>query len=140
MCEHRVKIALAVCVAPDGRILVARRTRNSDLGGLWEFPGGKIGPGEDPQVAAIRELTEETGVQARPARPLGPFDWDYPHVRLRFFPLLCELNGDPAAATGLQGQEVRWVAPPDLPALAFPPANADLVNSLASRPPRAGCL
>ena len=100
MDAHRRKTALALCFDRQGRILIARRPPGRDFAGLWEFPGGGIEPGESPQAAAVRELIEETGLAARTHGALPPFDWDYPHARLRFFPVLCRLDEDESASQG----------------------------------------
>ncbi len=130
MCEERKFIALAICIDSAGRVLVARRAGRADFSGLWEFPGGKINPGESPQAAAVRELMEETAVSARPTGSFPPFDWDYPHARLRFFPILCRPDADslPEPAS-----EMQWLMPQELKSLDFPPANAGLIEQLAAR-------
>ncbi|MCG3181289.1 MAG: hypothetical protein BIFFINMI_03669 [Phycisphaerae bacterium] len=75
---------------------------------------------------------EETGLAADPASALPPFDWDYPHARLCFFPVTCRLRGPGEPARAPDGRELRWVLPTELPRFNFPPANASLIAQLAT--------
>lgn len=121
---------VAAVIERDGRYLITRRLEGTHLAGLWEFPGGKSLPGENPADALRRELKEELGVEAAVGEPIETVDWSYPEksVRLRFF--RCTLAGEPAP---LEGQEMRWVAAGDLPSYSFPEADATLIARL-SRP------
>ncbi len=129
--HHQVALAL---VARDGRWLVARRHDHVHLGGYWEFPGGKLEPGESPEQAAERELLEECGVRAISLRALPPLHCDYGDRLVTLFPILCRWcdgEGEP-----LHSQECRWATPDELAALDMPPVNAQLVAGLRelSRP------
>jgi mutator protein MutT len=85
----RICIAIAV-VERQGSVLIGLRPGETALGGLWEFPGGKVESGETPASAAIRECLEETGLLVRVVAPLETIEHDYAHGRLRleFFGLL----------------------------------------------------
>jgi 8-oxo-dGTP diphosphatase len=122
----RVDVVAAV-IERGGRILIARRPRGAHLGGLWEFPGGKLHPGERPAEALRREIAEELGVAAVVGEPIETIDWSYPDkcVRLRFF--RCTVEGEPRP---LEGQEIAWVAPADLGRYEFPAADAALLGRL----------
>ena len=124
-----VEVAAAV-VERDGRYLITRRLEGTHLAGLWEFPGGKILPGEKPEDALRRELKEELGVEAVVGEPIETVDWTYPEksVRLRFF--RCALAEEPRP---LEGQEMRWVAGADLRSYTFPDADATLIARLSGR-------
>ena len=113
-----------------GRYLVTRRLRGTHLEGLWEFPGGKCEDGETHQACLARELREELGCEAVIGAKLLAVAHDYPDriVELHFFS--CELAQEPRP---MLGQEIRWVAGPDLPALEFPPADEELIRMLAGR-------
>lgn len=114
----------------DGRYLLARRLPGSHLEGLWEFPGGGVEDGESPEEALVRELKEELGVQIRVLSP-RTFAWHREPgktVLLLFYDAELE-KGQPR---GLQGQEVGWFAPVELPTLPMPPADAALVQRLSS--------
>ena len=128
--EEVVEVALAVTVR-GGRVLVARRDRDAHLGGLWEFPGGKIERGEEPEAAALRELAEETGLDGNRVEPLTVFHYAYPdrNVRLHAF-LVTEPRGEVAIAGG---RSWEWVEPAALASLPMPEANRAILRALAWR-------
>mgnify|MGYP000031044825 CR=1 FL=1 len=78
MTRQRVQVVAAVIRAPDGRVLLAQRPQHKHQGGLWEFPGGKVEPGETEVVALQRELQEELGLRAETLSPLIRIQHDYP--------------------------------------------------------------
>lgn len=122
----RTEIAVAV-VERDGRLLIGEREAGLPLAGLWEFPGGKVEPGETPAAAAVRECREETGLVVRIVDTYPCVDHDYEHaaVRLHFFRCaIVEAERPPAA-------RFRWVEAAELDRYRFPPANAELVARLA---------
>jgi mutator protein MutT len=112
----------------EGRILIARRPAALHMGGLWEFPGGKQKRSESPRDALEREIREELGVGVTVGPLLETVDWTYPEKRVRLSFFRCAIEGEPRA---LEGQEIAWVAPSDLPRYAFPPADAALVTRLS---------
>ena len=123
------RLVVAAVVSGDGgRVLVSRRRPGSHLAGLWEFPGGGVEPGETAETALVRELGEELGVTATVGAPVT-FAWHHESDRstLLLFYRATIVRGVPV---GRQGQEVAWVAPRDLPSLAMPPADAELVRLL----------
>ena len=122
-------IVTAAVVERDGRLLVARRLEDSHMGGFWEFPGGKCEPGESPEACLARELVEELGASARVGEEIyrTTYAYDDRVLDLRFF--RCELMSEPRP---LLGQDMQWVARVDLPTLAFPPADTELVARLAA--------
>ncbi|MBJ7456557.1 MAG: (deoxy)nucleoside triphosphate pyrophosphohydrolase [Thermoleophilia bacterium] len=122
----RQQVVVAAVIERGGRILVSQRGPGAGQPGRWEFPGGKREPGEDDQAALARELREELGVELE----VGPLVWTAragPLV-LRFFrcPWLPGLRPRPLGSV-----QFRWVRREDLPALPFPPADAELVSALA---------
>jgi mutator protein MutT len=123
-----VDVAVAVITDDAGRLFVQRRSEAGPLDGLWEFPGGRVEPGEDPAVAAVREAREETGAEVLLGEILADTEHTYPDraVRLRFY------RAWPADAAALPAHDgARWVAPAELPALPIPEANRTLVERLA---------
>lgn len=105
-------------------MLVSRRPRGVHQGGLCEFPGGKIEPGESAAQAVARELAEETGLTARDARPLIRFHWDYGDRRLHFDVFTVHsFDGD------VRG-DARWAPADTLRAADFPPASRVIINAL----------
>jgi 8-oxo-dGTP diphosphatase len=124
-----VEVVAGVITDARGRILLARRTRGRDLAGLWEFPGGKLEPGETPEAALIRELHEELGIRAEIGAPLIAVPQQYPHKRLRLDVrhVASWRGGTPK---GLDGQALAWVPPQKLASYAMPPADRPVVAAL----------
>jgi 8-oxo-dGTP diphosphatase len=113
------------------RVLVTRRHAGMHLGGLWEFPGGKMRKEEAPDAAAEREVLEETGVVARARGRRPPIEWRYPERTVRLHPVDCDWLGGDGEPRGVA--ELRWATVAELTELEFPAANAVLIAEL-SRP------
>jgi len=126
--RHTVLVAAGV-LEREGTILAARRKRGSHLEGHWEFPGGKLEPGESPEDCLVRELAEEIGVRVRPQEILEVVFHKYPEKSVLLLFYRCELlEGEPQP---IECDEVRWVALADLPSLEWAPADVPFVRSLA---------
>jgi 8-oxo-dGTP diphosphatase len=125
-------VLVAACVLLDGagRILIAKRPEGRPLAGLWEFPGGKIEPGEAPEHALMRELAEELGIEIAlgDLAPLSFASHAYPDFHLLMPLYLCRRWRGPIAAH--EGQELAWVRPEELGAYAMPPADEPLKKLL----------
>jgi 8-oxo-dGTP diphosphatase len=123
-------VAACALIDADGRVLLARRPEGKKLAGLWEFPGGKLDPGETPEAALIRELREELGIDVS-AACLAPFAfashaYETFHLLMPLF--LCRRwSGTPR---GAEGQELAWVRPQKLAEYAMPPADRPLIPLL----------
>jgi len=110
-------------------VLICRRRQAGSFGGYWEFPGGKVEPGETAEQCLVRELSEEVGLEVAPARAYAVIEFAHAKGTIRLHPFLCDLiSGEPRA---LASDEVRWVPADRLPGYSFPPANADLLAQLA---------
>ncbi len=113
-------------IDPQGRVLLAQRPEGKDMAGLWEFPGGKVAPGETPEEALVREMEEELGllVSSVDLKPLTFVSYAYETFHL-FMPLyLCRTwQGQPQP---LEGQKLAWVFPKEMGAYAMPPADEPL--------------
>jgi len=126
-------ILLVVAVAlvdPDGRVLLARRPPGKALAGLWEFPGGKVDPGERPEAALIRELREELGIETDEAC-LAPFTFAshaYETFHLLMPLYVCRVWQGTVVAR--EGQELAWVRPLRMGDYPMPPADKPLVAML----------
>jgi mutator protein MutT len=116
-----------------GKFLIGLRPDGAPLAEVWEFPGGKIVPGESHAEAACRECLEETGLEVRIAGEYPSVDHDYAHgrVRLRFFACV------PLAEHRPLPSRFRWVSVAELHDYRFPPANGALLEHLGCR--QAGC-
>lgn len=123
-------IVAAALIDGDGRVLVQQRPAGKPMAGLWEFPGGKIEPGETPEAALIRELKEELGIETW-ASCLAPATFasaplDDKHLLLLLFACR-KWQGIPAP---LHAAALKWVRPNGLFALAMPPADVPLIGLL----------
>lgn len=124
-----IDIAVAL-VHKSGRWLVARRHDDVHLGGMWEFPGGKIESGESPERTALRELKEECGVEAHAQQSLEVQAHDYGDRIIRMTPVVCRWSrGEPVA---LGCAECGWLPLHELSALEMPPINRAIIERLAA--------
>jgi len=111
-----------------GRILLARRLEGRELAGLWEFPGGKVEPGETPEAALVRELDEELGIKADIGEPVICVPHATPRKRLQLdVRRIRRWQGTPK---GREGQALAWVQPEKLPRYDMPPADRPVVAAL----------
>jgi len=125
-----VHVVAGVLRDPDGRVLISQRPAGKHMAGYWEFPGGKVAPGESAEQALARELTEEIGVSVRRCHPLLQLRHDYPDrvIELDVF-LVDDYRGEP---TGLEAQALRWVAASELGSQALLPADRPIIDALNS--------
>ncbi|KGP64407.1 DNA mismatch repair protein MutT [Legionella norrlandica] len=117
-----MKVAVAVIIDEQQRILVTQRPLHTSHGGFWEFPGGKLEPGELAEDALVRELREEIGIEANDYQFLGNVNYDYPDksVQLIIFKVT-RFIGQPSC---LEGQlNMKWVKKEELNFDDFPKAN-----------------
>ena len=123
-------VAAVALVDPDGRVLLARRPEGKPLAGLWEFPGGKVEPGESPEAALVRELKEELDIDVSESC-LAPFTFashGYEAFHLMMPLYLCRKWG--GAVRPVEGQALSWVKPRQMGGYAMPPADKPLVAML----------
>jgi 8-oxo-dGTP diphosphatase len=128
-----MRIILVVACAlidPDGRVLIAQRPATKNMGGLWEFPGGKVEPGETPEDTLIRELREELGITVK-ADCLAPFTFAshaYADFHLLMPLYVCRRwEGIPQP---IEHPQLKWVRPKDMSSYPMPPADLPLVPML----------
>jgi 8-oxo-dGTP diphosphatase len=124
-----VRVAAAILHRDDGKVLLAQRLSGTPYPGYWEFPGGKLEPGESARDALLRELEEELGIVVTRAAPWLTQRYDYPHahVELEFFRVF-EWQGEPH---GRDGQAIAWQQPTAIEVAPLLPANATVLRALA---------
>ena len=128
-----MKVVLVSAVALidiDGRVLLAQRPEGKSMAGLWEFPGGKVEPGETPEAALIRELQEELGIDtwASCLAPLTFASHSYPDFHLLMPLFACrKWDGTPQSR---EGQTLKWVKPSKLRDFPMPEADIPLIPIL----------
>jgi 8-oxo-dGTP diphosphatase len=113
-------LVTAAIIEQDGRIFIAKRRPGKHMGGKWEFPGGKIEPGETPEESLARELREELAVDAQVGEFLCRCSYDGDGVSLELLVYRARISGAPRL---LEHQEMRWVRPEDL--LSYDLADSD---------------
>lgn len=125
-----VLVSAVALIDPDGRILLAQRPEGKSMAGLWEFPGGKVEPGETPEQALIRELHEELGIDTWQSclAPLTFASHSYEKFHLLMPLFACrKWNGTPESR---EGQALKWVRANQLKDYPMPPADIPLIPIL----------
>jgi mutator protein MutT len=123
-----VHVVAGAVIDATGRVLIAQRPAGKHLAGGWEFPGGKLDPGEDRRAGLARELREELGITLSTPRPLirVRHAYDYGEVLIDMW-VVRHYHGEPR---GLDGQELRWCTPEELEATELLPADGPIVSAL----------
>ncbi len=120
---------VAALILKDEKILVAKRLPGGPHGGLWEFPGGKVEPGEDPDAALVRELEEELGIEVRVDSQFMEVFHDYDTFTIRLDTRWCtHLSGEPRT---LVCAGLKWVRPSEVAGLEMPEADLPIALALA---------
>ncbi len=124
---HKI-IGVAVIWNQAGQILIDRRPQSGLLGGLWEFPGGKVEPGETIPACIVREIQEELGITIAVGDPLIVVDHAYTHFRVTLHVHHCQyVEGEPQS---IACDEIRWVTLAELDDYPFPKANSQIIAAL----------
>ena len=126
--QRSPRVIVAAIIVMDGRVLACERSAPPEVAGRWEFPGGKVEPGESDAEALVRECAEELGVRVEVGERVGP-DVPLAHGRalLRVFAVTL-LNGDVPRA--LEHSAMRWLGPGELMSVPWLPADAPIVAEL----------
>jgi len=130
------KLVVAALVREEGRILMSRRRPDQAMPNLWEFPGGKVEPGEHPEAALVREVREELGCDLAVDRIEEVVFHAYPEFDLYMLVYASRITAGPPRA--IEVADVRWVPATELPSLDLLPADYPLARKLATSigPPR----
>ena len=126
----RHETIVAGVVWKNGRVLIDQRPPAGLLGGLWEFPGGKVEPGETLEAALAREVAEEVGLGVDVGEKLAEIDHAYSHFRITLHAFTCQWRTGRARAIACQA--VKWVRPSQLATYPFPAANQAILRRLSS--------
>ncbi len=131
----RTLLVVAAVMVENGRVLVTQRKAGTHLAGAWEFPGGKLLPGEDPRAGLRRELREELGIDARVGEIVDVTFHEYPDadkaVLLMFFEAARAVGSPPPQA--LDVAAFAWFGPDDLDPARFPPADVGVLLKAKKR-------
>ncbi len=124
---HMIEVVCGVVEDEAGRVLACRRPQGGHLGGMWEFPGGKVEAGETPAAALVRELREELAVDVVVGEALPPVEWDYGRGPIRLIPFRCRiLRGEPVL---LEHTECRWCGCAEAAELLWAPADVPVLEA-----------
>ena len=123
---------VAALIAHEGKLLVCQRRRKDSFGLQWEFPGGKINPGEMPSQALARELQEELGVTAEIGAEVYRTRHRYSELAEDIELIFFSARVNPAVVSNVAFEQMQWLDPTRLPSLNFLPADRELVSLLAS--------
>jgi 8-oxo-dGTP diphosphatase len=127
-----VLVAACALIDGEGRVLLSKRPEGKSLAGLWEFPGGKVEPGETPEHALTRELKEELGITL-PASQLAPLTFaSHAYTEFHLLMPVYACRRWQGTITPHEGQVLAWVEPEALDAYAMPPADEPLKETIPS--------
>lgn len=123
-------VSACALIDTDNRVLISQRPSGKEMAGLWEFPGGKVEPGETPEETLIRELQEELGITTW-ASCLAPLTFaSHPYERFHLLMPLFVCRKWEGFATPREGQTLKWVRAERLREFPMPPADAPLIPAL----------
>ena len=129
MVDRRIIEVVGAIIKDNDRYLVGQRAAHKSQGGLWEFMGGKIEPGETPERALRRECLEELALEIENERIIDSVVHEYPEKTIRLTLIECNSeNGSVPQA--LEHQAVRWVSLEEMNKLEFAPADRELINRI----------
>lgn len=134
----RTVVVAAAVVIEDGRVLLTQRKSGTHLAGAWEFPGGKVEPGEDPRAALERELREELGIETTAGEVVDVTFHRYEEAQKAVLLLFFEASrtADSPAPSPLDVAAFKWATGADLDPARFPPADVTMLGKVRERLPR----
>lgn len=130
-CRGRLYVVVGVLTDAKNAVLIQQRRAATPKAGMWEFPGGKVEPGETPADALIRELSEELGIAVTKYQPLTVVTYDYEHARVLLDTfLVTDFNGH---VTAVEGQQIAWTTLERINEFDILPAVVPIVDAIISR-------
>ncbi len=126
----RIEVVAAI-IKKDGKYFATQRGYGEFQGG-WEFPGGKMEPGETPQEALVREIKEELDADITVGELVDTVEYDYPNFHLTMHCFLCELTSEHVVL--LEHEAAKWLAPEELHSVGWLPADLGLIDLIAAFP------
>lgn len=123
-----IEVVAAIIRNEEGKVLIAQRNKSKSLGGLWEFPGGKIEKGESQEQAIIREIKEELDMDIKPLQVFDEQTFEYPDQTIKLIALNCKMIGDHYVV--LEHEQVVWVYPDEMDMVEFAPADRYFVEKI----------
>ena len=134
--SHEVKFmktlpVTCAIIIHEGKVLLAQRSASMDLPGKWEFPGGKLEQGEDPESGLIREIREELGIEIRVTSELTPVDFSYPTKTIHLIPFVAQWFG--GEITLLEHAQYDWYDQNQLFSLDLAPADLPILHELTEK-------
>ncbi|MEO8614891.1 MAG: (deoxy)nucleoside triphosphate pyrophosphohydrolase [Luteolibacter sp.] len=124
-----IDVVCGVIENSEGRYLACLRPQGKHLGGLWEFPGGKVDSGETPVAALVRELQEELSVDVEVVSSLTPVTWAYADRTIRLLPFRCRIIGGELHAH--EHEQLLWCAPENFYELPWADADLPILREIA---------
>lgn len=124
--DRSVNVAAAIVI--EGRRILAAQRGHGELAGGWEFPGGKIEPGETAAQACVREVREELGVTVCDLKPFLSLEYDYPSFHMHLETFTCTMGEGEINLT--DHTDLRWLAEDELDSVAWLPADIQVANAL----------
>jgi len=125
-------LVVAALIEHEGKILACQRARGGRFELMWEFPGGKVEPGEAPEHALARELREELGVNAKIGREVYRSKYSYAEMREPIELIFFVTSAAPEEIENKEFEQIEWRTPESLPELNFLAADRELIQKLAS--------
>jgi 8-oxo-dGTP diphosphatase len=125
-----IQVVCGVIENAVGEYLACLRPAGKHLGGQWEFPGGKVDPGESPEVAVARELLEELAVVVEVGSPLTPVIWHYTDRSIQLHPFHCSIVSGELRA--VEHEQLRWCAPENFAELAWAAADLPILEEISA--------
>jgi len=129
--DSPLKVVVGIVTNRDGRVLISQRPADRPMAGAWEFPGGKLDPGEAPLSGLIRELREELAIDVQAAEPLLDLQHRYPEFSVHLD--VWWVSAWTGAVAACEGQALRWIEPAQLDSASLLPADGPIVSAIRAR-------